>query len=141
MYFCAVPTRAEYLNWLEIFKKSLPAAATHTTCPIVWLEEGDFRNKCIGSAAFKLVDLIVFYGKTSGAGDGTESYFGGEDQILSWCREGSYFHEAPAVTSCATSNTCSGAAKFVDVHDFEYDLVVIGGKSEQPTPLHSSVTL
>ena len=61
-------------------------------------------------------------------GDGTKSYFGGEDQILAWCREGSYFHDAPAVPSCASSSTCSGAASFVDAHDFEYDLVVIGGK-------------
>ena len=58
-------------------------------------------------------------------GDGEKSYFGGEDEILAWCREGSYFHEAKK----QSTGCCSGAVQAVEApHEFDYDLVVIGGK-------------
>jgi hypothetical protein len=61
-------------------------------------------------------------------GDGEKSYFGGEDEILAWCREGSYFHEAKKqATGC-----CSGAVQAVEApHEFDYDLVVIGGNPRE----------
>ena len=59
------------------------------------------------------------------SGDGEKSYFGGEDEILAWCREGSFFHDSKKVTKgcCASTIQATEAP-----HEFDYDLVVIGGK-------------
>ena len=64
------------------------------------------------------------------SGDDEKTYFGGEDEILAWCREGSYFHDSKKAKKgcCATTIQATDAP-----HDFDYDLVVIGGKSISST--------
>ena len=58
---------------------------------------------------------------------GKMTYFGGENQILKWCRDGSYFDENVPSAPSAGSDCCN--SKTVQAHDFDYDLIVIGGKT------------
>ena len=71
----------------------------------------------------------------SWSGDGEKTYFGGEDQILAWCREGSYFHDSKKVSKGCCASTIQAAEA---PHEFDYDLVVIGGKSQSTTIHHLS---
>ena len=58
--------------------------------------------------------------------DDEKSYVGGCDDTLAWCREGSYFSHTVTADSLSASSV-SAAVIEEEAHEFEYDLVVIGG--------------
>ena len=69
-----------------------------------------------------MIDLILLL---SESGESEKSYFGGEDDILALCREGSYFHDSKIVPK----GCCASTIQAIEAsHEFDYDLVVIGGK-------------
>lgn len=53
-----------------------------------------------------------------------KNYVGGCDDTLAWCREGSYFSQVVSPPATATPILVTEES---DVHEFDYDLVVIGG--------------
>ena len=65
-----------------------------------------------------------YYYKIKGDHD-EKIYVGGCDSTLAWCREGSYFSHV--ISPSATAASPITMTEEADVHEFDYDLVVIGG--------------
>mmetsp|Transcript_19809 Transcript_19809/g.19137 ORF Transcript_19809/g.19137 Transcript_19809/m.19137 type:complete len:605 (-) Transcript_19809:210-2024(-) len=90
-------SKDEYVTWLTPFKEKLEGSLKHTSSPIVWTQSGD--------------DM---------------TYVGGCDDLLKWCREGSY---VPQSNTKAVENSEVMSVEEETPHEYEYDLCVIGGGS------------
>lgn len=93
-------SKEEYVAWLTPFKQNLEGSLKHSSSPIVWLQSGD-----------------------------EQTYVGGCDDLLAWCREGSYVPHSSTRISTSESITEVMSVDEDVTHEYEYDLVVIGGGS------------
>ena len=75
-------------------------------------------------------DFFLFLSPPITDGDDEKRLVGGCDDCLAWCREGSYFSHSPSHTVPDSMAVVTPISVEEDdsVHEFEYDLVVIGGK-------------
>jgi thioredoxin reductase (NADPH) len=83
---------------------------------MTWLEA---NRESLGAPGHKTSPIVWF--------EEDKKYLGGRDDTLAWCRR--YF----SATSTETTKKNADISKYVDdwnpKHDFDYDLVVIGGGS------------